>query len=278
MTDTTRTSTIVTTCSLPGCGRRFAHAVYEKRKYCGEVCSAKARASNPNRKKRPNTKECKRCSDLIEPSYTYCSSCWSSKREWEVQDKAQKWISGDDKVATGSGGRLHDWARKYLLELSENSCSECGWCTPNPILKRPILTVEHIDGDWSNNTFTNLKVLCYNCHTLTDTFGTLNTKSRGGRKRSYNRHTEESSKNTCVDCSTIISIGALRCQEHAMMARRSSRWPDIDTLISMLQNGSFSSVGRDLNMSDNSVRAHIKREGYDPKTLTKVRVDPTDVV
>lgn len=278
MTDTTRASTTVTTCSLPGCEVRFTHAIYEKRKYCGEVCSAKAKASNPNRKKRPNTKKCKRCYALIEPSYTYCSSCWSSKREWQTQDKVQKWVSGDDSIATGSGGKLHAWARNYLLSLSESACSECGWCTPNPVLKRPILTIEHIDGDWSNNTFTNLKVLCYNCHTLTETFGTLNMKSKGGRKRSYNRHTEESVKNRCVDCSTTISIGALRCQEHSMLARRSARWPDISTLISMIQLGSFTSVGRDLGVSDNAVRAHIKREGYDPKTLTKVRVDPTDVV
>lgn len=80
------------------------------------------------------------------------------------------------------------WARSYLLDRSGNACSKCGWSIPNPVIGKPILTIEHKDGNWLNNHFDNLEVLCYNCHTLTETFGSLNkgnsTFSRGfaGRK------------------------------------------------------------------------------------------------
>lgn len=44
-----------------------------------------------------------------------------------------------------------------------------------------MVEVEHIDGDWENNSLTNLTLLCPNCHALTPTFRGLNR----GRGRSY---------------------------------------------------------------------------------------------
>lgn len=77
---------------------------------------------------------------------------------------------------------LKVWARNHLLELANYSCSKCKWNTPNPVIGKPILTVNHIDGNWKNNEFGNLEVLCYNCHTLTPTFGALNVGSPSGRR------------------------------------------------------------------------------------------------
>ncbi|GGZ43977.1 hypothetical protein GCM10010301_15620 [Streptomyces plicatus] len=36
---------------------------------------------------------------------------------------------------------------------------------------RPIpLEVDHVDGDWRNNRIENLRLLCPNCHSITDTY------------------------------------------------------------------------------------------------------------
>lgn len=55
-----------------------------------------------------------------------------------------------------------------LIHLRGHRCEECGnteW------LGQPIkLEVHHIDGDRSNNTLDNLKLLCPNCHSYTETF------------------------------------------------------------------------------------------------------------
>lgn len=40
--------------------------------------------------------------------------------------------------------------------------------------KKLRLTVDHIDGTWDNNEVTNLRYLCPNCHSQTETFGGKN--------------------------------------------------------------------------------------------------------
>ena len=77
--------------------------------------------------------------------------------------------SGSDK-----DGILRRCFRNYLIEEANHRCTKCSWGEPNPIIGVPILTVDHIDGDWKNNSYGNHVVLCYNCHTLTYTFEALN--------------------------------------------------------------------------------------------------------
>lgn len=40
------------------------------------------------------------------------------------------------------------------------------------------LEVHHIDGDCTNSFEENLQLLCPNCHSLTDNFGSLNKESK----------------------------------------------------------------------------------------------------
>lgn len=69
--------------------------------------------------------------------------------------------------------------RRALLELGvPELCSECG---VNPTWRgKPLrLVVDHIDGNWNNNLIENLRFLCPNCHSQTETFGILNCESGG---------------------------------------------------------------------------------------------------
>jgi hypothetical protein len=60
--------------------------------------------------------------------------------------------------------------KKMVREkLIKDICCECG--TTNLWCGKPItLELDHIDGDRFNNNFTNLRVLCPNCHSQTPTF------------------------------------------------------------------------------------------------------------
>ena len=46
---------------------------------------------------------------------------------------------------------------------------------------------DHIDGNPDNNTKDNIRMLCPNCHSQTDTFGVKNKKSKNTQRNIYRR-------------------------------------------------------------------------------------------
>lgn len=67
--------------------------------------------------------------------------------------------------------------KKYLVEQFGEKCFDCGlgatWQN-----KPLVLQLEHADGNSDNNMPQNLKLLCPNCHTQTEFFG---SKGQGNR-------------------------------------------------------------------------------------------------
>ncbi|MFI6352075.1 HNH endonuclease signature motif containing protein [Streptomyces sp. NPDC050743] len=60
--------------------------------------------------------------------------------------------------------------KRAMIELGvEERCALCGM---EPVWHgEPLpLEVDHIDGDWRNNSVENLRFLCPNCHSTTDTY------------------------------------------------------------------------------------------------------------
>lgn len=72
--------------------------------------------------------------------------------------------------------------KKYLRNKYDNACQECGWSKINQTTGIVPLEVEHVDGNYRNNKEDNLKLLCPNCHSLTQTYKALN-KGRGRENR-----------------------------------------------------------------------------------------------
>jgi hypothetical protein len=59
----------------------------------------------------------------------------------------------------------------------------CARCGIEPLWRgRPLpLEVDHVDGDWRNNRIGNLRLLCPNCHCVTDSYrGRNKTRAPGG--------------------------------------------------------------------------------------------------
>jgi hypothetical protein len=82
--------------------------------------------------------------------------------------------------------------KRYLLWKRGEHCSRCGWAERHPVTGKVPVELEHIDGNWENNAFENITLLCPNCHSLTPTFRALNrghgrAERLGGRENPMRR-------------------------------------------------------------------------------------------
>ncbi len=114
----------------------------------------------------------------------YCSNkCQQKYQQKKVIDDWKK----DSNTGVMSGFRLKSGIRGYLLEKYNHQCSSCGWNKVNPSTGKSPLEIDHIDGNPDNNTKENIRMLCPNCHSQTDTFGVKNKKSKHSQRNIYRR-------------------------------------------------------------------------------------------
>lgn len=121
---------------------------------------------------------CLNCKKEIIPRYStqeriYCNhTCQSQHKSSTVLEENKKLIV-DGKITN------RPTIYSVLMSLFGNKCSTCGiseWSN------RPIkCQVDHINGDSSNNRLDNLRLLCPNCHSQTDTFAGRNKGKNIGR-------------------------------------------------------------------------------------------------
>lgn len=98
----------------------------------------------------------------------------------KYQSYIERWKMGIEDGMRGKTSTSRH-IRKYLLIKYNYQCARCNWCEINPRTGKSPLEVEHIDGNFKNNSEDNLVLLCPNCHSLTPTFKSLNIGS--GRPR-----------------------------------------------------------------------------------------------
>ena len=92
-------------------------------------------------------RECKNCKkECNKPTKKYCNI--KCQQEYQTKTRINLWIEGTLKISTYS-------IRNYLLKKQEGKCFKCGWSEINPITNKIPLELEHIDGDWRNNSYKN---------------------------------------------------------------------------------------------------------------------------
>jgi hypothetical protein len=135
--------------------------------------------------------------------------------------------------------------KKIIREgvLGDYACSECGaveW------MGKPLsLHLDHINGDRFDNRKENLRFLCPNCHSQTSTYCGKNIST----KRRYA---------TCK-CGGKKLYSSSCCSSCALKNRPTKiDWPSIDELKRMVEETSYSAVGRQLGVSDNAIRKRLK--------------------
>lgn len=116
----------------------------------------------------------------------YCSN--KCQNDFEYDKYIKNWKRGK---VNGSRGIYTKNISGYLIRYLRNKYSECticSWNKVNPITLRVPLEIDHIDGDSDNNTESNLRLICPNCHSLTINFRNLNKGSgRSWRRLKYTK-------------------------------------------------------------------------------------------
>ena len=145
---------------------------YKSQVFCSKSCSA----TFTNIKKYKICIGCNKSFHSKNSKTKYCAQdCWNKtiKREY-----INKWLNNEIDPTNKNGYGLSTKIRNYLLEINKYKCQMCGWGEINKTSKKVPLHIHHIDGDCSHNYDDNLQVLCPNCHSLTENFGSLNKNSK----------------------------------------------------------------------------------------------------
>lgn len=123
--------------------------------------------------------------------------------------------------------------------------------------KKLNLQLDHIDGNPCNNDPSNLRFLCPNCHSQTDTF------CYGNKQR-----------NKCIDCGTFIKKTSTRCYSCAAkltnIKYKKFEISDEDlTKMVCHDRIPFTTLGKMFGVSDNAIRKRCKSLNIDVKNRIK---------
>lgn len=158
-------------------------------KFCSSSCAASY--NNRLHPKRPRRKMrfCEWCGNEQKKGQTkFCSS--DCQRQYRHKIYIEEWKLGQQNGICGEYG-ISKHIVKYLRDKYQNCCSRCGWKEINPFTGNIPQEVEHIDGDYTNNSEENLTLLCPNCHALTATYkGANRGNGRSSRRKYYIGNTE----------------------------------------------------------------------------------------
>lgn len=123
---------------------------------------------------------CLNCNKPLARNKKFCSNV--CQKDYEYIQYINSWKSGKINGMKGKY-QISNHIRRYLLKKYHGKCSNCGWNMVNPYTKVSPLEIEHIDGNYLNNSESNLTLLCPNCHSLTSTYKGANKNGRKSRRK-----------------------------------------------------------------------------------------------
>lgn len=183
--------------------------------------------------------------------------------------------------------------RKFKSALIALRNHQCECCKLTTWLEQPInLELHHCDGDKSNNRLDNLQLLCPNCHSYTDNYGSKNKNHQNisddellaalqnsstirqallslgmsDAGANYNRARAlmnkysitlnndcQQKENFCIDCGKSIYPSSIRCIQCEAKTRQSVTISR-DELKTLIRTTPFVQIGKKYGVSDNAVR------------------------
>jgi hypothetical protein len=156
------------------------------KQFCNSSCAASFNNKGVTRhsKNKNISKICILCEgEIINHSRNikYCSSKCAGIHKTNIE--IEKWKRNYSNILV-----LPKGIRNYIVRINDGRCCICGWGEKNPYSGSYAVVVDHIDGNSTNNSPDNLRVICPNCDSLTKTYMALNRgNGRASRRLQYAR-------------------------------------------------------------------------------------------
>ncbi len=140
--------------------------------------------------------------------------------------------------------------KKRLLKegILQNECVICGISTYNN--KPLILQMDHINGDNRDHRLENLRLLCPNCHSQTDTYTGRNCK-------------RIKKAPTLCSCGKEMFYKALTCRECSYLTKEKRAWPETEELLKLIETEGLQWVSTKFNVQKSHIFKRMKLRGHD---------------
>lgn len=145
-------------------------------------------------------------------------------------------------------------ARKHIKEIIIEQGLlpySCATCSLNTWLDKPIsLHLDHINGQSNDHRLENLRFLCPNCHSQTDSYCGKNLKK---------------DIKTCTDCNAPILRASIRCRacnDRLLLTTSSTKinWPPYEELQALIKLcGSINATAKKLGVSFHAIKKRLKK-------------------
>lgn len=162
------------------------------RNKASKFCSHSCRAKSVNRTREIYSRKDRLGRKVVKTTCVECNGNFAARNERQTfcstdcrtdanaKGYITRWLAGEPCTTVG----LSKVIRRYLFEINDSKCQQCGWNERNPVTDNIPLQVDHINGDSTDHRPDNLRLLCPNCHSLTPTFGAINPNKGRQRLRS----------------------------------------------------------------------------------------------
>lgn len=173
-------------------------------------------------------------------------------------------------------GKTHNWAPNRELDdvLVENSTYVCTYSLKNRLINEQLLQeicsicgltewcntklslqLDHINGKRTDNRIENLRLLCPNCHSQTDTFAGRNSKNRQVKSK------VAITKQVKTVCPKAVKPTKAVEEKQVYVRKTKIDWPDKNTLQQKLWEKPTVKIAEELGVSDKAVEKHAKHLG-----------------
>lgn len=167
------------------------------------------------------------------------------------KDSSNKTIPFDEMLVINSNYLGIAQLKKRLIKsgLLRYECYECQIATWQG--KKLSLQLDHINGIHNDHRIENLRLLCPNCHSQTDTFC-------GKNKKTY------SESRLLCECGAPKHKDSDNCRKCAGKKKERIMWPEHDKLSNMVENQGYSKTAKELGVSRTAIVDRLKTYGALP--------------